>query len=71
MVDDLYGPSRPDDHKRLDRPKDMNGLGGPDKLDESIGSNDPENLGEPNDPNGPNDQENLSELDDPTGQWAR
>jgi len=49
----------------------MNGLGGPDKLDESIGSNDPENLGEPNDPNGPNDQENLSELDDPTGQWAR
>jgi len=55
LVDDLYGLSRPDDHKRLDEPKDMNGLGGLDKPDESIGSNDPENSGEPNDPNGPND----------------
>jgi len=55
MVDDLYGPSRPDDHKRLDGPKDMNGLRGPDKPNESIGSNDTENSGVPNDSNGPND----------------
>jgi len=48
LLDDLYGPDRtddpegsgePDDHKRLDGLKYMNGLGGPDKPDESIGSN--------------------------------
>jgi len=67
LVDDLYGPSRPDDHKRLDGAKDMNGLRGPDKPDELIGSNDPENSGEPSHSNGPNDQKNSSELDDPNG----
>ena len=45
--DDPEGSGEPDDHKRLGRPKYMNGLGGPDKPDESIGRNNPKNSGEP------------------------
>jgi len=41
LLDDLYGSGRPDDHKRLDEPKDMNGLGGPNDPNEP---NDPKNF---------------------------
>jgi len=58
LLDNLYGSGRPDDHKRLGGPKDMNGLDRLDKANESIEPNDPENSSEPDDPNGaggPND----------------
>jgi len=38
LLDDLYRSGRADDHKRLGGPKDMNGLGEPDKPNELIGS---------------------------------
>ncbi|QCE03452.1 hypothetical protein DEO72_LG8g1476 [Vigna unguiculata] len=40
LLDDLYGSDRPDNHKRLGGPKDMNEIGGPDKPNESIRPND-------------------------------
>jgi len=40
LLDDLYGSDRPNDHKRLGGPKDMNEIGGPDKPNESIRLND-------------------------------
>jgi len=40
LLDDLYGSNRPDNHKRLGGPKDMNEIGVPDKPNESIRPND-------------------------------
>jgi len=40
LLDDLYGSVRLDNYKRLDGPKDMNEIGGPDKPNESIRPND-------------------------------
>ena len=61
MLDDLYGPDRPNDPKEssgpddqnwMDEPRDMNGLGRPDKSDESVGPNDLKKSGELDDWNG-------------------
>jgi len=40
LLNDPYGSDRPDNHKRLDGPKDMNEIDGPEKLNESIRPND-------------------------------
>jgi len=40
LLDDPYGSNRPDNHKRLGGPKDMNEIGGPDKPNELIRPND-------------------------------
>jgi len=53
LLDVLYGSGRPDDHKRLGGPKDINGLGKLEKPDESIELNNSENLDDPEDSNGP------------------
>jgi len=66
LLDDLYGSGRPDNHKRLGGPKDMNKLGRSDKSNESIRPNHPENSSEP-ESIGPNDPENSNESDDPNG----
>jgi len=51
LLDDLYGPGRPNDQNGLGGPKDMNGLGEPNKPDESISPNDPRKSDELDDPN--------------------
>jgi len=70
LLDDMYEPDRPDDHKRLGGPKDMNGLGGLEKSDVSIRPNDSKNSDEPEDPNGPGgleDPNGSNESKDPNG----